>query len=479
MAKNQQHGNVFDRHSGVRRPEPVRITTTGSTTTRNSSQPQPQQPQQPQQHHTERDGVIASTGTTTTTTTTATSAAVDDKKSDNDAEFDPREPFLLSELIANLDNGDNFFQFPAGAQVFLRRVLSEGPNFQFLSMNGPAKCTEDGDGHPLISTSVDNNNRVAFISSCLNSRDIYINLDTFSPQRVGEAICHELLHHEDFGTSGFRPISSLVYCRPAGLRGAAPEMCADAPTREFQPMIGKLVNLISHQYVKAKLEEFGYVKPFVPAMRNQLTSLRFTVQNLEATMKSLSEQVVKILGVGEGARMIRKKPLKIGIYKLQSVFEDIILAVLTDELLFDGEYADQIHHPSLLDSFQNVLDYILSCTSSDGEQSFHRVYRQVDLVAALVRDACTQYRSNTPSAAIVGDAADRYTLLVETLNSAYNTVGVQFSLLAHVIKDEAPSIRIETTSNAGASGMLRQEDTYYSLDGEYTFDGAKAFEAIT
>ena len=84
--------------------------------------------------------------------------------------------------------------------------------------------------------------------------------------------------------------------------------------------------MLSHEYVKAELLKLGFEKPHVGAMANRMGRLTFGVKALEETLVSISGQLAKAPG--------KRSRLTIG--RLQALYQDLMLMVLRDKLLFNG-----------------------------------------------------------------------------------------------------------------------------------------------
>jgi hypothetical protein len=319
------------------------------------------------------------------------------------------ENFQLSDLVANLDEG-NYFKMPPKAQQFLREVLARGVDFTFRTH--------------------ERNGVYGYISSDMNPK-IYINL-SHPPKRIGEAICHELFHYEDF--QRFKPITRLSY---SGLKSSQ--------TKLFHGQIRDLVNMISHEYVKAGLERLGFERPLTAAMENRLRILEFKMKGVEKAFVSISKQ-------------LDKKPggkFDLGIGNLQSLYQDLMLTVLRDKLLFHGAYTAEMDN--LLRRFQAVMDFMQASTSDDPR--FKKVYRAVIGSAEGIRAAWTKYRASDKS------TGDRYALLRETLGQMYRNVGISFEIVPHAPK--APGLKATSVSFKPGESFL--------LDGDFTFSNVKVF----
>ena len=312
--------------------------------------------------------------------------------------------------MEDLDKG-NYFKMPPGAKGFLRQVLASGQEFRFRTHNKKGIF--------------------AYISSDL-SPTIWINLSN-PPERLGESICHEILHYQDFKTA-FKPITGLKH---AGFTSGQQKV--------FYGQIRELINMLSHEFVKKGLKKAGYKKPRVGAIENRMRTLTSQVAALEKALVSLSKQLA--------ARGDKKTRLTIG--NLQMLYKGLILNVLRDKLLFDGAYTKQLD--LLMRRFQACLDFMLESTSEDPR--FKKVYRKVAEVAEAIRVACTKYHESSKS------AKERYALLIGTLGQMYKKVGISFGLIPR--PSGAPVLF--------AASRLLPPGQSFLLDGEYTFSRVKEF----
>ena len=318
--------------------------------------------------------------------------------------------FTLSDLVEDLDKG-NYFQMPSGAKRFLRQLLASGEDFTFRTHNKPGTF--------------------AYISSDL-SPQIWINL-AMPPGRLGESICHELLHYQDFKTE-FKPITSL---RHSGFN--------PGQSKVFHGQVRELINMLSHEYVKKGLEQAGFKKPLVAAMENRMRILAKRVEALEAAFVSVSKQLA--------ARPDKKSRLTIG--HLELCYQGLMLNVLRDKLLFSGAYTEQLDR--LMRRVQAALDFMLKSTSEDPR--FEKLYRKVVERAEGIRIGCQQYHESGKS------AKERYALLTGTLDQIYKKVGISFTLSPGPSK--APSLN-------AASRLLPPGESFL-MDGEFFFSKVTVF----
>jgi len=323
--------------------------------------------------------------------------------------FNPKE-FNLSELVADLDKG-NYFKMPSGAKDFLRQILASGGEFQFRTHN--------------------KGGIFAYLSSDL-SPNIWINLSN-PPERLGESICHEILHYQDFKTD-FKPITGLKH---SGFKSGQQKV--------FYGHIRDLINMISHEYVRKNLEKFGFKRPLVAAMENRMRILTKQIEALEKAFVSISRQL---------AAKPNRKP-RLTIVKLQILYQGLMLNVLRDKLLFNGAYTKQLD--PLTKRFQAIMDFMLESTSEDPR--FKKVYREVTKRIEDIRIACQKYHKSGKS------AKDRYAVLTGTLDRMYKKVGISFKLIFRSSK--APILNIR-------SGLLAPGESFL-MDGDFIFSNVKQF----
>jgi len=323
--------------------------------------------------------------------------------------FNPKE-FNLTDLVKDLDKG-NYFKLPPGAKDLLRKILASGEEFTFRTHNKKGVF--------------------AYISSDL-SPNIWINLSN-PPERLGESICHEILHYQDFKTA-FKPITGL---RHSGFKSGQQKV--------FYGQVRDLINMMSHEYVKKGLEKAGFNKPLVAAMERRMRTLTNQVEALEKAFVSLSKQLA--------ARQGKKTRLTIG--NLQMLYKGLMLNVLRDKLLFDGSYTKQLD--LLMRRFQACLDFMLESTSEDPR--FKKVYRKLAEPADAIRVACKKYHESSKN------ATERYALLTGTLGQMYKKVGISFGLIPR--PSGAPVLF--------AASRLLPPGQSFLLDGAFTFSNVKQF----
>jgi len=323
--------------------------------------------------------------------------------------FNPKE-FSLADLVEDLDKG-NYFKMPSSAKAFLRQILASGDEFQFRTHNKKGIF--------------------AYISSDL-SPNIWVNLSN-PPERLGESICHEILHYQDFKTE-FKPITGLKH---SGFKSGQQKV--------FYGQVRELINMLSHEYVKKRLERYGFKKPLVSAVENRMRTLTNQVAALEKAFVSLPRQLA--------ARQDKKTRLTIG--NLQMLYKGLILNVLRDKLLFNGAYTKRLD--LLIMRFQVCLDFMLESTSQDPR--FKKVYRKVAEPAEAIRVACRKYHESSKH------AKERYALFTGTLGQMYNKVGITFGLIPR--SSGAPVL-------FAASRLFPPGESFF-LDGEFVFSGVKAF----
>ena len=321
------------------------------------------------------------------------------------------EPFLLSELIENME-GDNHFELPEKAQDFLREILGEGIDYNFKTH--------------------DNDHAFAYVLSTLG-KDIWFN-PANPPDRLGQALCHELLHLRDF--KEFKPITSFIY------KGIEKEQ-----GKLFHQQVGNLTNMISHEYVKEHLESFGYENALSDTAEGWLNGLVSSISMLEKTFVSISEQLAESPNAKN----------QVGISNLQTIYHNLILMVLRDQLLFNGAYSEEVD--VLLERFQAILDFVKESTAQD--PVFSKLHRNVVQNAKSLRNTCKQYQASDKS------TTRRYVLLRDALTNLYMDVGIEFGL----VKTPDDVIVLSATSSVFESGES------FSLDGSFIFTDVKVFES--
>lgn len=324
-------------------------------------------------------------------------------------DFNPKD-FKLSDLAEDV-GVDNYFKIPAKASPFLREVLDSGTDVQF-------KTTNQGGVNAYISHDL--------------SPNIWIN-PAVPPERLGEAICHELLHFEDM--KQFKPINAF---KPSGLNRNQLKI--------FQPVVKDLVNIISHEYVKTRLEEFGYVKPLSDNADGRMKIMSSGLNATEKALAGVSEKLAKTPD--------RKTPLKM--VNLQAIYQNLMLMNLRDQLLFDGAYQDDLD--ALMVRYQALLDFMKQSTSEDPR--FKKLYLQISEPAAAIRRTCKAFQASG------GSTMERYILLADTLNHIYRQAGISFGLTGRA--SGAPTLKVTSTSFRAGEPFI--------FDASFTFSKVRIFK---
>ena len=327
---------------------------------------------------------------------------------DAEGAFNPGD-FTLSDLVEDV-GADNHFKMPAKARPFLREVLDSGADVQF-------KTTTRGGVNAYISHDL--------------SPNIWINPAT-PRERLGQAICHELLHFQDM--KQFKPINAF---KRNGLN-------ADQ-LKIFQPVVGDLVNIISHEYVKKRLEKFGYVKPLSDNADGRMKTM---TSGLDATEKALADVSEKLAKTPD-----RKTPLKM--INLQAIYQNLMLMNLRDELLFDGAYEDDLD--AQMERYQAVLDFMKQSTSEDPR--FRKLHLQISEPAGAIRRRCKAFQASG------GSTMERYILLADTLNHIYRQAGIKFGLTGKA--SEAPTLTVTSTTFRDGESFI--------FDAAFTFSKVRVF----
>jgi len=169
---------------------------------------------------------------------------------------------------------------------------------------------------------------------------------------------------------------------------------------------------------------------------------------LEKNFVSVSQQLVKLPG----------KKGSLGMTGLQTVYQNLLLMTLRDQLLFDGAYASDIDE--MVVRFQAILDFIHQNTPEDPR--FKKVYLEVQEPARSIRTSCKQYQRSS------GSTEERYALLEDTLDHVYDHVGISFELIPR--PSEAPILKATSASFQPGESFL--------LDGQFNFSDVRIFVPV-